>query len=628
MAQAISEIRQMLSAGQLAEAESACRALLSETPENADVLQLLSEIFCATGAWSEAVTTLEKVVVLRPNDSHTLNNLAVALRHVGKLDEAIVILQQALLRRPDLALPYKNLGEIYRQRQQLPLAKAQYETALRCDPNDPEIYNGLGIVLAMQGRRIAAVSPLEKAIELNPKYAEAENNLANILLSLGRFDEAFSHARQAVHLLPDRANLRITLGNTLKAHGDNEGAVSEYQRALQINPHNALIHQSLGTTLTDLGRFDEAIGHLEEALQRNPRLYVVYQNLAALAVQNQYHFSDAQRDRLQELSESDTLFAADASCIQFTLGTLLNQQGDYDAAMKSYQCANALQWEILKSANRAFDANGFEKQVDDTIEVFSEAYFAKSHHVGSDSDRPLFVVGMPRSGTTLVEQVIASHPEVAGAGELPNMPALTEDLTNRIPGDETYPQSVSAADPALFTELAQTYLARLTTLAPDARRVADKLPDNFLHIGLIATLFPNARIIHCRRDPLDVGLSCYMSDFGALRWAWRLEDIAFYYSQYARMMEHWQRVAPIEIFTVDYERLVEDHEAVSRALIGYCDLDWDERCLEFFKTDNVVKTLSRVQVRQPIYNTSIGRWKHYEKYLQPLLAVLNRSTDS
>jgi hypothetical protein len=230
---------------------------------------------------------------------------------------------------------------------------------------------------------------------------------------------------------------------------------------------------------------------------------------------------------------------------------------------------------------------------------------------------------MPRSGTTLVEQIIASHPQVFGAGELCHIGAMVAGLPARLQTDTTYPECVTMLDERLARSLAEDYLEKLRALGDDAKRVSDKMPANFFNLGLIALMFPNARVIHCRRDPLDVCLSIYFQQFAyGHNYAYDLSDIAVYYRQYKRLMHHWHAVLPLEIHEVQYEKLIADQEAVSRRLIDYCGLPWDESCLEYYKNKRAVQTMSNWQVRQPIYTHSMQRWKHYEKHLDELKEVL------
>ncbi len=299
------------------------------------------------------------------------------------------------------------------------------------------------------------------------------------------------------------------------------------------------------------------------------------------------------------------------------LASVFQAQGSYEEAINC--CKRALELNPNEVTALNNQANAYIA----LIEAFSEGFFVQKDFYGSDSDRPIFIIGMPRSGTTLIEQIIASHPDVAGAGELIDVDLLTTALTRIYPESGGYPGCASKLDKNVAAELADSYLGRLLSLSKSAARVIDKMPMNYLHLGLLAVLFPSAHIIHCRREPMDVCLSCYFQYFAPqLSYSFGLEDLGFAYRRYERLMMHWRKVLPVPVFDVQYEELVSNQESVSRKLIDFCGLEWNTSCLAFNESKRLVKTASSWQVRQPIYATSIGRWKRYEKHLTPLKEAL------
>ena len=635
-------------------AESKCRHILEEEPTHLVALQLLARIQATRGNLHAATQTVEEALQswpeddnlhrqcgdlyfkagnldraiksyrraneIAPNDPEISNNLAVALRNSGALDEAVVVLVKVIRKHPDLSLPLLNLGDTLRLQGELSLAIEKYRAVVRINPKDAAAYNSMGITLSMQGRVEEAISNFEDALKLNPQFPEVENNLANTLSSARRYEEAIDHATNAIRLRPDFPNAHLTLGNIYRLQGNNALAIFHYKKAIGLDPRNAITHQSLGSTFTDTGQFAEAIEHLEEALQLNPNLFVVYQNLMALAVQEKYSFSDRQIDRIHQLVKEKKLSNADASRLNFTLGSLLDKKGEYDAAMRCFQTANNLQERILTAQRHVFTSQEHTDSVDKIIGSFDSALMAGGLSSNLTTERPVFVIGMPRSGTTLVEQIIASHPQAAGVGELSEVAHLTGALSVMLQKD--YPICMSRARSEQLFDLACQYEKRVSQLGADSLRVVDKMPDNFLHLGFIAMLFPNAHIVHCKRHPLDICLSCYKSDFGGVRWAGNLENIGLYFAQYHRLMKHWYRVLPLKIHDVVYEDLVTNHKATAQKLIAACELHWDDACLDFYKGNRAVQTLSRVQVRQPIYRSSVGRWRHYEKHLDSLRTML------
>jgi hypothetical protein len=288
---------------------------------------------------------------------------------------------------------------------------------------------------------------------------------------------------------------------------------------------------------------------------------------------------------------------------------VLDRTGAYDAAFEHARRCNALHSEINRAAGAVFDADEHRRLIDRLIAEFSPVYFQRVRSQGTDSRVPIFVLGMVRSGTTLAEQILASHPLVHGAGELPDVARLGEGLAQ--------------LDAASARSLADAHVCKLQARGGGAIRVVDKNPSNFLHLGVIATLFPRAAIIHCRRDPLDTCVSCFFQHLGdPFLFKYDLDHLGIYYREYERLMAHWRAVLPMPLFELRYEELTADPEAVSRRLLAYCGLEWDERCLRFHETERTVRTLSVLQVRRPMYRDSVGRWKRYETHLQPLIARL------
>jgi hypothetical protein len=316
-------------------------------------------------------------------------------------------------------------------------------------------------------------------------------------------------------------------------------------------------------------------------------------------------------------SESNlTISRERRSAAHFSLGRLYDRAGDYNRAFVHFQAGNN-----LKPSD--FDRGEFTRFIDDLINTFDVDFMRNAPCAHHGSRRPVFIVGMPRSGTSLVEQILASHPEVCGGGELEDIRHIAFGAGAWLGSSHTYPRVVRELAAADCDTLAAGYLKKLAVLSPQARCVTDKMPQNFLALGLIALLFPEARVIHCLRDPLDTCLSCYFHDFtGYHPYAYRLEGLGFYYRQYQRLMRHWRAVLPIPMLDVVYEDLVADPEAGIRQLLAFCELDWDERCLRFYESERIVHTSSYQQVRRPIYKSSLGRWRHYAAHLEPLRRAL------
>ncbi len=348
----------------------------------------------------------------------------------------------------------------------------------------------------------------------------------------------------------------------------------------------------------------------------DPRFALAHYNLAEL-LRGKLPQADlaAQRRLLEDSRPND----GDRSLLHFGMAQVLDALGDYAQAAEHLARGNALQLSEWRRHGEQYDPAAYDSLVTRLIEVCSPAFFQRVRGFGLESELPVFVVGLPRSGTTLVEQVLASHPQVFGAGETP----LARDSLAALGGEGLAPvEGLCRLDREAASRIAARHLEKLRARSPAALRIVDKMPENYLYLGLLAALFPRAKLIHCRRDLRDVALSCWMTHFQEVSWANDQEHIASRFSGYQRIMEHWHNVLPTPLLEVDYEETVVDLEGVARKLVSWCGLEWEPRCLEFHRLKRPVTTASALQVRQPIYGTSVGRWKHYEPALRSLFARL------
>jgi tetratricopeptide (TPR) repeat protein len=475
-----------------------------------------------------------------------------------------------------------------------------------------------GGLLIDQGKFPEAADCYRKALELNADCAEAHFNLGNLLRAQGQWREAAACYQQTVRLLPAFALGHYNLGTTFVAAEEAEPAMECFRHALRLQPSLARAHTSLAELLLERGRRDEATRHCREALQHDAACVPA---LVAVAWHDLYPLTVADLARIQSLLADPRLSEYDASRLHFALGHVAERAGAYEDAFARFSQANELRRRVLRQTGKAFDPVWYQSWIDQIIATCDTAYFERVKGWGRDTERLVFVVGMPRSGTSLVEQVLASHPQVYGAGERKEIGQLVMGLMSRQASPAGYPGEL---DQPTLTSLADWYLQRIEGCAGSAARVIDKAPNNFQFLGLIAALFPQARIVHCRRDPRDVCLSCFQQDF--TDWTLNLEELAIYYRQYERLMAHWRAVLPLPLLEVAYEELVEDLEGVSRRLVSFGGLEWDERCLAFNRTERKVRTASVQQVRQSVYKSSVGRWRHYAAHMQPLLEALGLPT--
>jgi hypothetical protein len=339
-----------------------------------------------------------------------------------------------------------------------------------------------------------------------------------------------------------------------------------------------------------------------------------------MAAQGKYRLSASEVLRIEALLADGGLTAEDSARLHFALAAVDDREGQHDRAFAHLRSANEVKLTALKRAGRAFDPAEHAAFIDALIATFDRSFFERGQTSGLETEVPVFIVGMPRSGTTLVEQILSSHGLVSGAGELGTLESL---LGPRGTTAEAYPRRFPNADRDELRATARSYLERLQRDAPSAVRVLDKMPDNYVHIGAIAALFPDARIIHCQRESRDTCLSCYFQNFSGITYTCTLEHLGFSYVQYLRLMAHWRSVSPLRTFEVRYEDLVANQERVTRDLVAFCGLPWDDQCLAFQKNPRLVQTASRLQVREPVYTRSVARWKAYAKHLEALEAALS-----
>jgi tetratricopeptide (TPR) repeat protein len=537
-------------------------------------------------------------------------------------EAAIARLRQAIQADPVDADLHNNLGVFLTHTGCLGDAVACYRQALRLRPHFADAWNNLSYVLCGLGQVEEARGCAEQALLLRPHFAEASNHLGLALLELGRHQEAAEQFQKALRLQPRFAQARHNLGKAFEEQGRLAEALVCFEQTLQLQPGLPEPHVALADVLKKLGQFEQAVGQLRQALRLKPEEALAYCYLSQFASHGWYLFSEAEVGCVRALLKNDRLTLLQRSLLHLTLGNVLDRQEAFDEAFCHFTQAGALRKEWLRQIGQAFDPAAHRALIDGLIATFDEAFFQHQRPPISASELPVFIIGMPRSATTLVEQILSSHPQVAGAGELRDLPQLVASLAKRGQDGSGYPMCMPAVPVQDFRVAAEKYLAHLTRIGGGAIRVVDKMCEHFLHLGVIALAFPRARIIHCRRNPLDICLSCFFENFKGVNYSWALEDLAVYYREYERLMAHWQRCLPLEVWEVRYEDLVSRQEKVSRELIAFCGLPWTDRCLAFHENPRPVHTASAVQVRRPLYTRSIGRWQNYAAHLGPLRDAL------
>ncbi len=654
--------------GRLQAAEQVYRQILAVEPNHAQAIHLLGVIAHQAGKHDVAVQYITRAIRLQAGTASFHNNLGEAYRALGKISEAVACYRRAVELKPDFAAAHSNLGVALRDRGEAEEAVACWRRALELDPDLAEVHSNLGNVLKNQGRLNEAVACCRRAVELKPGLAEAHGNLGNALKDQGKLEEALACCRRAVELKPDIAEAHNNLGVALKEQGKLEEALACYRRALELKPDYAEAHNNLGVALKDQGNLEEALACCHRALELKPDLAEAHGSLgnvleeigdlqgaedsfrAALRHDSRFAFAhyklaDLLRGKLPEedlvaqrrllrgtraagrgsASGEPSELTGAQRLLHFGLAQVLDARGEYAEAAKHLDRGNALQLSDWRKRGQEYDPKAYELLVNQMIAVCTPDFFERVGGFGLESEIPVFVVGLPRSGTTLVEQILASHSQVCGAGEI----QLASDTMAAL-GGQTVRQALSIdsfeglrrLDAQTVRRLASRHLEKLRAFSPAALCIVDKTLGNYLYLGLLASLFPRAKFIHCRRDLRDVAVSCWMTHFQDIRWANDHQHIASRFCEHQRIMEHWRKVLPVPLLEVDYAETVADLEGVARKLVAWCGLQWEPKCLDFHQAQRPVRTASAVQVRQPLYTTSVGRWRHYEQSLSTLLSAL------
>jgi tetratricopeptide (TPR) repeat protein len=595
-------------------AEAHYRRILARAPGNAEALHVLGVIAHERGQNEEAARLIASALSQAPNFAMH-QNLGNAVAALGHIDEAAASYRAAIALNPDFAAAHSNLAAMLLRQGSYEAALASANRALALMPDFTDAHRNRDIALIALRRFAEAEAACREALVRFPHEALVMRDLGHVLTELKRPEEALEHLEKAASIEPGDATIRLRISAAHFYCGDPHASEAACRQALALEPNVGSYWSLLGQILRALGRFDEARNCFQHALELDPGSPSAYGGLAVLGEQAD---SEDQlvclQGRLDDVAHPTTT-RADAG---FALGLLLDNAERHDEAFAAFAQANTLYREMLAASGEGHDREAFRRRVDNLIETCTPDFYAMIGEDGNPSEMPVFVVGMPRSGTSLVEQIAATHSRVAGAGELPDIGRIVGAVEAHGLG-----RHVDELDPDFAARLARGYSARLATLSGGAPRVIDKMPDNILHLGLLAVLFPAARVIICRRDPRDIALSCYFRRFDQpIPWAYDLIDCGHRALEIERLADHWRRVLPLRMLTIDYEALVADLEGESRRLIAFLGLDWEPACLHFHETDRPILTASGWQVRQPLFTSSVGRWRRYERHMRPLLGML------
>jgi len=608
--------------GQNEQAVAQLMRYLEEQPDAAAIHGQVAEGLGCLGRFEEAATHFRRAAELEPSVDTWCTRLGQVLMDLGRPEEALPHLEQAVYLRPELAVLRDSLGEALRALRRLDDAEAAYRDAIRLSPQLSIAHLHLGLVYVAQDRDDDALELLKRAVELEPNEPAYWEILAAFYQRLERSPEAIVCWRRLLELGPaNPAHAHLSLAWVLLEECRVVEAEPHYAAAQALAPDSAEVHLDLGLLHQDRGEPDLAEAAFRKAIELEPDHGPAHTRLASLLGAKT---PDADLKRVEQLVDDPRTSQTNRASLLFALACVRDGRGEYAAAAAHSREANALQ---LAAAPRFrhFDPDRHHQFVDSLIGAFGPGFFARVAGAGLETPQLVFVVGLPRSGTTLVEQVLASHPQVFGAGELPLARRNYALLPNMVGRDAPSADCVAHLEPLVIHSMAHAYLERVWDLAGErrsAKRIVDKMPDNTFYLGLVNGLFPRATIIYCRRDLRDVALSCWMSDFRSLLWAHDPVHIATRFQAHHRIMKHWRATLPTEIHEVVYEDLVDDLEGVGRRILAAVGLDWHPACLEFHRTSRTVRSSSSTQVRKPLYRSSIGRWKKYEHELADLFAAL------
>jgi tetratricopeptide (TPR) repeat protein len=642
--------------GHLERAAGSCRMALRLWPDYPEAHCNLGVVLQGLGRHAEAAVEFRRALELRPDFAAAHNNLGITLRELREGDEALAHFRRAVELEPNFAQARTNLGQMLLDRGQAEESLPHCQEAVRLQPDLAPLHHNLGNALRALDKLVEARSAYLEALRLDPNLARAHTHLGQILQQEGKFDDALTWLKQAVALDANDADAWAALAELHDEREEPAEAIPCWERVLVLAPDRAAAHNSLGWALQEEGRLAEAGEHYRTALQLQPEWPGTQLNLGGLheeqgemaeaeaafrtALKLQPSFAlpyarlatllrgklpDADRAALEERLADPKLERGPRARLLFALAHVLDAAGDYARAADCLRQANALALELAKG-KRDYSPADHERFVDGLIAAFTPEFFGRLAGAGLATRRPLFVFGLPRSGTTLIEQVLASHPAVHGAGELRLVRRSFEAIPSVLGRAEAPLVAIPHLDAAAVRRLAEQHLEKLNALGAGVGRpehIVDKMPDNYMYLGLLALMFPQATFIHCRRDLRDIAVSCWMTDFRSIRWANDPDHLPTRFQQYGRLMAHWRAVLPAPVHDVAYEEAVADLESVARRLVAACGLDWHPACLEFHRTRRPIRTASVTQVRQPIYKQSVARWKNYETHLRDLFGRLS-----
>lgn len=643
------QAQQLQQSGFLNEAEKLYLNILKKLPEQSDCLHYLGLIWMQKGDDRQAASYLQKSLESGHNPIY-FSNYGMFLSRQGKHSEAIKQYKKAVEIQPDYAEAWFNLGVSSSHTGDLETAEQAYAKAISLKGNYIKAMYNLACVQESQGKSAEANHTIQKIQSVTPDTADVYYKLAQALQYLGgneNIRRAYEYFIKALEINPDSLEIRIAYARFLADSNYIEAALEEYRNILVIEPEYEDVRVEYAQNLIKDDQIKAAETELSTILRNNPDnipalvgmanihrikgefpdAELIYNNVLKLdglnagalsGIANSKNFTDRKDAIIEKLRQS--LEKKKSAISWYALGKIYNDLGDYDQAFVSYKSAND-----IKNSRTDYNFKQHSGYVNEIIDVFTPDLIRELQEYGSISELPVFIVGTPRSGTTLTEQIISSHTQVTGAGELKYIGQLATNKLQRQSNDKKYPERIQMLNSADIKTEAGIYLDKIRLYQDHENiiHITDKMPGNFFYLGYISILFPRAKIIHCKRNSLDACLSIYFQAFqSGHQYSFDLKNLGYWYLDYLRLMEHWNGVLGDNILDINYDDTVNNTEATARKLIEFCGLEWDDNCLEFHKQEREVKTASQWQVRQPVYKTSLERWKRYDKHIDVLKEIL------
>ena len=637
-----------LNAGDAKMAEKICRSTLNEVSSGDPNIQvLLCVALIRQGRSGAAVKRLKHTLRMFPDFPQAHEELGNALLAQNNPDKAIESFRKAIELNPENPSSLIKLGKIYSALGRKEEAEESYKAALALDPiqeqlatatqlfargeveeaeklcrevlkKKPDDVNGLVLLASIASKmeqKEDAIVLLERAVELKPKFARAWADLAESYSEIEDYGKALDAVQRVIQLQPDLPFGFMIRGSILGKMHDHEGAIKSYGDALKIEPDHMGSNMGLGNVLKTVGRYEESVAAYKKCVEIQPIFAEAYWSLANLKT---YTFDESEMKAMEEHVKNDQMPINNKAFFHIALANAKEKQKDYEEAWVNFETGND-----LRRQEEVYDSVQTQVTHDQLIEVFNEELIESIKDKGCPSEAPILIVGLPRSGSTLIEQILASHSLVEGTKELPDLSLLARKLTKSRPQGIKYPDAVKDMSDQELVEYGEDYLTTTKRYRTDKPHFIDKMPNNFANIGFLKMILPNAKVINAQRNPLDSCISSYKQLFyKGQSWSYDLFEIAEYYLEYQRMMDHWHKLFPGEILDLKYENIINNQKDATENLLKYCGLEWEEQCLKFYETERSINTASSEQVRQPIYKGAMNAWKNYENHIGPLIETL------